>query len=242
MVQKIGYNNQTLKLFNIKNMAAVLPCPYPAVEQIGSFGCGETKSGFAETFIVPQWPQHRPLVFLDIETTGGSVGGKHGSRITEIGALRVENGEIVQTMSQLLNPEQSVPAFITRLTGISNDMVARAPLFCEVADELETILDGAIFIAHHVQFDYGFIKQEFARINRQFNMNRLCSVRLDRRLYPEQRRHSLDYVIERLGIKVEHRHRAYDDAEVLYQLFAVEFANDPKRLLHAMQKLLVHCR
>jgi DNA polymerase-3 subunit epsilon len=182
---------------------------------------------------------HRPLVFLDIETTGGSA---HDSRITEIGALRVENGEVVRTYSQLLDPEQPVPAFITGLTGISTDMVRGQPTFAQIADELRQLLDGAIFVAHFVQFDYGFIKQEYARLGQAFNMDRLCTVRLDRRLYPEQPRHGLDKVIERMSLDVANRHRAYDDAEVLWKLFEHEYGRDKLELFRSMEKLLVYAR
>ena len=182
---------------------------------------------------------HRPFVFIDIETTGGSA---RDSRITEIGALRVENGEITRRFSQLLDPEQPIPYFITKLTGITNRMVAHQPTFADIADELEDMFDGAIFVAHSVQFDYGFIKQEFARTGRSFNMDRLCSVRLDRRLYPDQARHGLDKVIERMGVTVANRHRAYDDAEVLWKLFSYEYKKDSWELFRCMQKLLVCTR
>jgi DNA polymerase III epsilon subunit-like protein len=92
---------------------------------------------------------HKPLVFLDIETTGGS---PYDSRITEIGALRVEDGEVVGTFSQLLNPEQKVPWFITNLTGITDDMLWDQPLFAGVSDDLEYFLRDSIFVAHNVNF------------------------------------------------------------------------------------------
>src|SRR3982751_1589524 len=114
--------------------------------------------------------QQRPLVFLDIETTGGS---PLSSKITEIGALRVEDGKVVAKFSQLVNPEEHVPSFITRMTGISDDMLWDAPLFRGVADDLELFLDGAIFIAHNVNFDYGFIKAAYAAMGSKFNMDRL---------------------------------------------------------------------
>src|SRR5690348_14501793 len=101
---------------------------------------------------------HRPMVFLDIETTGGS---PVDSRITEIGALRVENGQVVERYSQLINPEQAVPWYITKLTGIRDDMLWDQPAFVGIADDLERLLRDAIFVAHNVSFDYGFIKESF---------------------------------------------------------------------------------
>ncbi|HEX8227539.1 MAG TPA: 3'-5' exonuclease [Candidatus Saccharimonadales bacterium] len=185
---------------------------------------------------------HRPIVFLDIETTGGSPHGPLASRITEIGALRVERGKVAGTFSQLVDPQCRIPTFITGLTGISDSMVKGKPVFADVADDLRSFLDGAIFVSHVVQFDYGFIKAEYARLDQAFNMDRLCSVHLDRRLYPEQPRHGLDRVIERLELTVANRHRAYDDAEVLWKVFEHEYTKDPVELFRAMEKLLVKCR
>ena len=160
--------------------------------------------------------QHRPIVFLDIETTGGSA---VDSRITEIGALRVEAGAVAATFSKLINPEQHVPSFITRLTGIDDGMVANAPTFAMVAGELQQFLNGAVFVAHNVQFDYGFIKASYQRIGQQFNMDRFCTAQLSRRLYPGQRRHNLDTIVEAHGITVVNRHRALDDAQALHEFF-----------------------
>lgn len=182
---------------------------------------------------------HRPLVFLDIETTGGSASR---SRITEIGALRVEDGQIVGKFSKLVNPEEPIPYFITKLTGITNDMAWDAPTFRAIADELELFLDGSVFIAHNVNFDYSFIKEEYRKIKYNFNMDRVCSARLSRRLYPEHRSHALDRVIERLGIGVTNRHRAYDDAEVIYKFFKHEESKDIFKLFKNLDELTIKAR
>lgn len=178
----------------------------------------------------------RPLVFLDIETTGGS---PLSSRITEIGALRVEDGQVVGTFNQLVNPEQHVPSFITRMTGISDDMLWDAPLFRSIADELELFLDGAVFIAHNVNFDYGFIRAAFADIGSRFDMDRLCTARLSRRLYPDQSRHNLDTIIARHGFVVADRHRAFDDAKVLFEFYEKALAEHGDSAHQTMDRLLV---
>lgn len=183
--------------------------------------------------------KHRPLVFLDVETTGASA---RSSRITEIGALRVEDHKVVATFKQLINPEENVPPFITRLTGITNEMLWDAPTFRSIADELELFLSDAIFIAHNAPFDYSFIQAEFANIKYRFHADRLCSARLSRRLYPDLKGHSLDKVIERLGVNVQSRHRAYDDAEVIYKFYQNERQRDEVQLFSAMNKLLVKTR
>lgn len=182
---------------------------------------------------------HKPLVFLDIETTGM---GPAQSRITEIGALRVENNKVVGTYSQLINPEQPIPSFITRMTGISNDMVWEAPTFKGIADDLELFLSDAIFIAHNVNFDYSFLQAEFARIGGRFSMDRMCSARLSRKLYPQYRSHKLDMIIERLGVDVLNRHRALDDAEVIWKFYQAELARLGQDLFWHMDSLLVRAR
>jgi len=182
---------------------------------------------------------HRPLVFLDIETTGGS---PLGSRITEIGALRVEDGKVVGKFSQLVNPEQHVPGFITNMTGISDDMLWDAPLFRGIADDLEVFLDGAVFIAHNVNFDYSFIRAAYGEIGAKFNMDRMCTARLSRRLYPDQPRHNLDTIIERHGFVVADRHRAFDDAQVLFEFYTKAVAEHGLAAYTAMDHLLVKAR
>jgi DNA polymerase-3 subunit epsilon len=182
---------------------------------------------------------HRPLVFLDIETTGGS---PLSSRITEIGAVRVENNQIVSTFNKLINPEQNVPSYITRLTGIDDTMLWDAPLFRSVTDELDMLLDGALFVAHNVNFDYGFIQAEYGRVGSPFAMDRLCTVRLSRHLYPDQKRHNLDTVLQRHNIIVENRHRALDDAKALFEFYKIALQQHDLSLFTAMDKLLVKAR
>lgn len=179
---------------------------------------------------------HRPLVFLDIETTGGS---PYDSRITEIGALRVENGEVTARLNQLLNPEQKVPWFITKLTGITDEMLWDQPLFIGIADELEYILRDAIFVAHNVNFDYSFIKESFRRNGASFNMDRFCTARLSRHLYPEQRRHNLDSVIAAHNIEVVNRHRALDDAMVLHEFYKKALQQYDVRVFAAIDKIMI---
>lgn len=178
----------------------------------------------------------RPLVFLDIETTGGSPAA---SRITEVGALRVENGKVVATYSQLINPEQPVPGFITRMTGISDDMVRDKPTFAGIADELEAFLGDAVFIAHNVNFDHSFIQAEYRRRGRSFAMDRFCTAQLSRRLYPAQRRHNLDTVIKVHNIRVANRHRALDDAAALHEFYQLAQAQHGDKLAAVVADILV---
>jgi exonuclease, DNA polymerase III, epsilon subunit family len=154
----------------------------------------------------------KPAVFLDIETNGGS--GERG-RITEIALIRVENGEIVEEFSSLVNPGGSIPYWITKLTGITDEDVADAPYFDEIAAEVYRILDGAIFVAHNVRFDFSFIKRQLEALGYTFRPKLFCTVRMSRALYGEHKGHSLEKIITRHKIIVKNRHRATADAQAI---------------------------
>ena len=155
-----------------------------------------------------------PLVFVDVETNG--LDSSRG-RVIEVAAIRVEGGKVVQTFRSLIDPEVDVPYYITNLTGITADDLSGAPTFDVVADELRGVLDGAIFVAHNVRFDYSFLQQEFARLGLPFLPRQLCTVKLSRALYPLEKGHKLQDLIQRHGFSFVARHRAYDDAAVLWQ-------------------------
>jgi DNA polymerase-3 subunit epsilon len=163
----------------------------------------------------------QPLIFLDLETTGATA--TH-DRITEIGLIEVADGRFVGSWSQLVNPEQSIPPFIQSLTGISNDMVRDAPTFAQLAPALIERLQGKLLIAHNARFDYGFLKNEFGRLDLAYRSRVLCTAKLSRRLFPEHRRHNLDSLIERFGLACSARHRALGDAEVLWQFLQKLYA------------------
>lgn len=158
------------------------------------------------------------LVIVDLETTGGSF---DFHRVTEIGAVKVREGEVVATFHSLIDPERPIPPSITQLTGITDEMVAGAPVFGAVADELYDFLEGSIFVAHNARFDYGFIRHEFERVGRKFSSKILCSARLSRLLFPRVRHHNLSAIIERNGIKIDNRHRALDDAKAVWEYLKI---------------------
>ena len=162
-----------------------------------------------------------PLAIVDLETTGA-----HPSwdRVTEIAVLEVDNGDVTSEWSTLVNPDTPIPAAIQALTGISNAMVADAPRFAELAQDLHARLDGRIFVAHNARFDYGFLRSEFERSGLQFSARTLCTVRLSRRLYPDQARHNLDSLITRHRLQCRARHRALGDAEAVWQFLRAALA------------------
>jgi DNA polymerase-3 subunit epsilon len=153
------------------------------------------------------------VVFLDLETTGASA---DRDRITEVGLIEVVDGEYVDEWSTLVNPGKAIPAGITALTGISDDMVAAAPSFADIAQELQRRLDARLLIAHNARFDYNFLRAEFRRIGILFSSSVLCTVRLSRCLFPEHRHHNLDSIMERFAISCSARHRALPDAQVIW--------------------------
>jgi len=151
-------------------------------------------------------------VLLDLETTGGN---PVHDRITEIAAVRIENGQEVARWSTLVNPGCSISPFIQRLTGISNAMVRSAPGFEAVAARLLELLGGAVLVAHNVRFDHGFLLNELARLDVALRVKTLCTVRLSRLLYPQHKGHGLDAIMQRHGIRTLERHRAMGDVEVM---------------------------
>lgn len=179
---------------------------------------------------------NRSVVFLDLETTGATA--TH-DRVTEVGLIEVDNGRFVREWSSLVNPGMSIPPGIQALTGISNDMVAQAPRFEEIARELYEAIDGRVLIAHNARFDYGFLKNEFRRLGKTFTAPVLCTVKLSRKLFPQHPRHNLDSLMMRHGIHCDARHRALGDARVLWQL-AQQWRQEPgeEAVLAATEKLL----
>lgn len=178
----------------------------------------------------------RKVVFLDLETTGASAGQ---DRITEIGLIEVDDGYFVREWSTLVNPGMPIPPLIQSLTGINDSMVAAAPHFPDIAEELQDAIAGRMLIAHNARFDYGFLEQEFRRIDRDFAAPVLCTVGLSRKLFPQHARHNLDTLISRHDIECDSRHRALGDARVLWQL-AQQWRTDPGEaaVLEAMGKLV----
>ena len=176
------------------------------------------------------------FAFLDIETTGGN---SDRDRITEIGIRFWSNGEVVDEWQTLVNPDARISPFIERFTGISNEMVANAPRFEEIADDLEERLEGNVFVAHNARFDYGFIKSEFRRLGRLFSAKVLCTVKLSRRLYPQFRRHNMDALIDRHGLAQVQRHRAMGDVAAMLSFFEHALADHgPELMTSALNALL----
>jgi DNA polymerase-3 subunit epsilon len=175
------------------------------------------ESGFRAEILRVRWvlDPNQTYVVVDVETTGGT-GENH--RVTEIGAVKVCNGKIVDRFQTLLNPQRTIPPGIIRLTGISPAMVDDAPYFIDVADTLEKFMQDAIFVAHNVEFDYGFVSREFARLGRSFRYPKLCTCASMRKLFPGRRSYSLASLCRDFDIPLRQHHRALCDAEAAASL------------------------
>jgi DNA polymerase-3 subunit epsilon len=176
------------------------------------------------------------LAILDVETTGASA---PYDRIIEIGVIRIEKNKIVKKFETLINPEVTISPFIENLTGIVGRQLKDAPLFSEIKSDLAELLDGCVFVAHNARFDYSFIRNEYKRIGVPYSAKQLCTVKLSRLLFPNFSHHNLDSIIERFEIKCERRHRALDDAMVLWDfLQKVGNTTTPGKLQKAFDAIL----
>ncbi|MDH5380067.1 MAG: exonuclease domain-containing protein [Cyclobacteriaceae bacterium] len=170
---------------------------------------------------------------VDIETTGGYAANH---RITEIAVFFHDGLQLLDHYQTLINPEQPIPEYITGLTGITDNMVANAPVFSEIAEKLYRMLEGKVFIAHNVHFDYSFIKREFELSGFEYNSKKLCTVRLSRKLIPGLKSYGLGNLCQSLGVTIKNRHRAAGDAEATAIIFHQLIQNDTKNVIQDILK------
>lgn len=154
---------------------------------------------------------------VDIETTGGRASR---DKITEIAVVIHDGQQIIDSFETLINPECRIPYGITQLTGITQEMVADAPKFYEIARQFVEITEGAVFVAHNVRFDYGFIREEFSRLGYTYSRKQLCTVRLSRKAFPGLSSYSLGHLIHHFDIQVNDRHRAMADVMATVDVFS----------------------
>ena len=177
----------------------------------------------AEIRLVEDPRERRPLseldyVVLDTETTGSSP--TRGDRLTEVAAVRVREGRVVDRFATLVNPGRPIPPAITRLTGITDAMVGRAPVFVDVVEQMLDFFGDAVLVAHNAPFDRAFIDAELGRVyNRALVAPYLCTVQLSRRVVPGLESYRLDSVADYFGVRIANRHRALGDAEATGEIF-----------------------
>ena len=173
--------------------------------------------GFTVHIAAVKWfvDPNRVYSIVDIETTGGLKGG---NRITEIGLVKVQYGKVIDTWTSLVNPERHIPGFITSLTGISDSMVYNAPVFVDIVKPLLDKLAGSIFVAHNVNFDYGFIKKECEMAGHFFKMPKMCTVVESRKAFKGLKSYSLGNLSVHFNLNLTSHHRALADATATAEL------------------------
>jgi DNA polymerase III subunit epsilon len=160
---------------------------------------------------------------VDIETTG-SYASANG--ITEVAIYVFDGKKVVEKFETLINPRQPIPRYIQSFTGITDEMVANAPEFENVAENISRLLNENIFIAHNVNFDYSFLKSHLLRAGHDLKSKKLCTVRLSRRIFPGFSSYSLGNLCRSLEIDINNRHRAGGDAEATVKVFSKLLEND----------------
>ena len=166
---------------------------------------------------------------IDIETTGGN---PHRDRITEIAILLHDGKRIVREYDTLINPERKIPPFVSRMTGITDAMVAQAPRFYEVARQIIELTENAVFVAHNSSFDYHFIQSEFRSLGYEYTRQQLCTYKLSRKLMPGMESYGLGKLCNQLNIPNYSRHRAVGDAQATAILFDMLLEKQPEGFLN----------
>jgi DNA polymerase-3 subunit epsilon len=188
----------------------------------------------ADTFIV-----------FDFETTGLS--SAHGERVTEVGAVSIQNGKVVDQFSSLMNAGVTISAFIEAYTGITNQMIQDAPPAHEVMTRFAKFIEGSPLVAHNASFDRKFLDAEFARVGQERYQDICCSMRVARRVYPHAPNYKLGTLAEYTGVDVDgRRHRALTDAMMtagLWMKMIEEISGRfglghvPMKLMHAIEEI-----
>jgi DNA polymerase III subunit epsilon len=175
----------------------------------------------------------KKFAIVDIETTGSysaSIG------ITEIAIVVFDATKTIDSFETLINPGESVLPFVTRLTGITNEMLVDAPRFEEVAGKIWEMTEDAVFVAHSVNFDYSYIQRAFKSLGADFRRKKLCTVRLSRKIFPGHPSYSLGNICSNLGIEINNRHRAMGDALATVRLFEKCLQHDGEDVISASLK------
>jgi DNA polymerase-3 subunit epsilon len=197
----------------------------------------ETRRWRARTFDVLARPlADASFVVVDLETTGGAAGGEG---IIEIGAVRVEGGRLADAFVTLVDPRRPIPPFVTRLTGIDEDMVAGAPPLAEALPRFLEFAGDRVLVAHNAAFDLAHLDAAAgAVVGRRLDRPGLCTLRLARRFLPALRRRSLDAVAANLGIACFGRHRALPDARIAGEILCVFLERAAARGITRLDQLL----
>ena len=177
------------------------------------------------------------FTIVDIETTGLS---PYYHKITEIAALRYNDGKITKEFSTLINPEVPIPRFITRLTGIDNELVKDAPKIDEAIPKFTKFLGDTAFVAHNAGFDFKFLNY-FSELHTKdtFDNHKICTCRLARRLLPELPKKKLGHICEHFNITNDSAHRAMGDARATVEIFDNFIKMMREKDIHEIEDILL---
>ncbi|MEO5673787.1 MAG: exonuclease domain-containing protein, partial [Chitinophagales bacterium] len=170
---------------------------------------------------------------IDIETTGNHA---HRHSITEVAIINFDGEKITEQFSTLIQPDAPIPAFISHFTGITNEMVARAPQWAEVMEVIDKLTSGKILIAHNAHFDYSFLKSAFLLSGKNFQRSVLCTLRLSRQLCPGLPSYSLEKLCRHFSIQSQPAHRASADALSALHLFRLLQQQDQDGIIKSSLK------
>jgi len=160
---------------------------------------------------------------VDIETTGGYASNND---ITEVSIVLHDGKQVIDRYETLIKPVVSIPFYIQSLTGITPALVSASPSFQEVAPQIFRFLEGRVFIAHNVNFDYSFLKHHLLEAGYELSCQKLCTVRLTKKIFPGLPSYSLGNLCRQFGIDIQNRHRAGGDAAATVKLFEHILEND----------------
>ncbi len=155
---------------------------------------------------------------FDLETTGISF---RTEKITEIGIMKIRNGEVIDTFSSFVNPEKPIPYRVQEITNITDDMVKDAPTIKEIMPKILEFFGDSVLVAHNADFDTGFLRYNCEELGLKFDYTYLDTLRLAKDLFPDYKKYKLGIIAENLGIKVEVAHRALDDVDTTVKVFNV---------------------
>ena len=155
---------------------------------------------------------------LDLETTGFSATTE---KITEVGIMKIKNGEIIDKLGCFVNPEKHIPQRVTEVTNITDEMVKDAKTIDKVFPEIIEFIKGSVLVAHNAGFDMGFLKQNAKNLGYEFDYTYIDTLSLAKDLFPEYKRYKLGTIAKNLGIKVEVAHRALDDVDTTVKVFNI---------------------
>lgn len=176
-------------------------------------------------------------VVIDVETTGLS----NHDKIIELAALKVKNGEIVDNYQQLINPEIEIPKSVQKITGITNEMVADAPVICEVAEEFRSFVGTSTVVGHNINFDTGFVNRCLGEFAEAVQNDYFDTLKISRKLMPRMPHHTLGDIAEELGVSQPIAHRALADCETTHYCLQAMKKYEPVELSNLFELADTDC-